>query len=160
MTSPFNSPLEVGMRVLMLLDEAFPDSLDLSRLVLLDHGLLHSADLGGPASLHPDLPIRAGELGVKRRLIEQGLDMLLRAGLVKMDTGEAGLAYTAGERAHGFLRLLGSTYAQGLHERAVWLLQSFESLEEPTLREQMRQVTGNWVEEFEDRADRSPWTAR
>jgi hypothetical protein len=160
MTSPFNSPLEVGMRVLMLLDEAFPDSLDLSRLVLLDHGLLHSADLGGPASLHPDLPIRAGELGVKRRLIEQGLDVLLRAGLVEMDAGEAGLSYMAGERAHGFVRLLSSTYAQGLHERAVWLLESFENLEEPSLRERMRHVTGNWAEEFEDRADRSPWTTR
>jgi hypothetical protein len=160
MTSPLNSPLEVGIRVLMLLDEAFPDPLDLSRLVLLDHGLLHSADLGGPASLHPDLPIRAGELGVKRRLIEQGLDVLLRAGLVEMNAGEAGLAYTAGERAHGFVRLLSSTYAQGLHERAVWLLESFESLEEPSLREQMRHVTANWAEEFEDRTGRSPGTTR
>ena len=61
MKTPLNSPLEVGIRVLMLLAEAFPAGLDLNDLVLLDHGLLHSADLGGPESLHPPLPIRAGE---------------------------------------------------------------------------------------------------
>lgn len=50
MTLPLNSPLEMGVRALMLLDEALPSPLDLRRLVLLDHGLLHSADLGGPAN--------------------------------------------------------------------------------------------------------------
>ncbi|MGL5824044.1 MAG: ABC-three component system middle component 2, partial [Nocardioides sp.] len=60
--TPLNGPLEVAVRVLMVLVEAFPEHLDLNRLVLLDHGLLHSADLGGPESLHPPVPIRAGEL--------------------------------------------------------------------------------------------------
>ncbi len=44
MKTPLNSPLEVGIRVLMLLAEAFPAGLDLNDLVLLDHGLLHSAE--------------------------------------------------------------------------------------------------------------------
>lgn len=90
MKSPLNSPLEVGVRVLMLLSEAFPAHLDLNRLVLLDHGLLHSADIGGPESLHPPLPIRAGELGVKRRTIEDGLELMTRAGLAQMDVGGRG----------------------------------------------------------------------
>jgi hypothetical protein len=64
----------------MILTEAFLEHLDVNRLVLLDHSVLHTADLGGPESLHPPLPIRAGELGVKRTTIEQGLQVMLRAG--------------------------------------------------------------------------------
>ena len=41
MSNPLNSPLEVGMRVLMILVEAFPAHLDINRLVLLDLSLIH-----------------------------------------------------------------------------------------------------------------------
>ena len=44
--NPLNSPVETGVRVLMLLTSVFPEHLSLNQLVLLDHGLLHSADLG------------------------------------------------------------------------------------------------------------------
>ena len=111
MRTPLNSPVEVGVRVLMLLTEAFPTHLDLNRLVLLDHGLLHSADLGGPESLHPPLPIRAGELGVKRRTIEGGLEGLIWAALAQTDVGDDGIQYRAIEDAEGVLGLLASPYS-------------------------------------------------
>lgn len=151
MRTPLNSPVEVGVRVLMLLTEAFPTHLDLNRLVLLDHGLLHSADLGGPESLHPPLPIRAGELGVKRRTIEGGLEVLIRAGLAQMDVGEDGIQYRASEDAEGFVGLLAAPYAEALHNRASWVLDRFGSLEEAALRQEMRDVTAHWSEEFERR---------
>ena len=78
MSNPLNSPIEVGIRVLMILVEAFPAHLDINCLVLLDHGLLHSADLNGPESLHPPIPIRVGELGMKRQHIEAGLQVMIR----------------------------------------------------------------------------------
>jgi len=147
--TPLNSPLEVGIRALMLLSEAFPARLDLNRLVLLDHGLLHSADLGGPESLHPRLPIQAGELGIKRTTIEQGLQVMIRAGLVEMDVSEQGIHFAASERAYGFVNLLASEYAGGLHSRAAWIVDHFEDLSEPSLRDQMRGIFDNWSEEFE-----------
>jgi hypothetical protein len=60
--NPLNSPVETGVRVLMVLTSAFPEHLDLNQLVLLDHGVLHSADLGGPPSLHPPVPKSASVL--------------------------------------------------------------------------------------------------
>lgn len=151
MTTPLNSPVEVGVRVLMLLTEAFPAHLDLNRLVLLDHGLLHSADLGGPDSLHPALPIRAGELGVKRRTIEGGLEVLIRAGLAQMDVGADGIQFHASEDAEGFVSLLATGYAGALHDRASWVVNRFGLLEETALRQEMRDVTAHWSEEFERR---------
>lgn len=149
MKTPLNSPLEVGVRVLMLLSEAFPVHLDLNRLVLLDHGLLYSADLGGPDSLHPPLPIRAGELGMKRRTIEQGLEVMIRAGLAEIDTSEGGIHFRASERAYGFVNVLASEYAAGLRSSASWVISHFEDLSEASLREQMRGIFDNWAEEFE-----------
>jgi hypothetical protein len=103
---PLNSPLEVGLRVLMLLQEAFPQHLDLNQLVLLDHSLLHSADLGGPESLHPAVPIRAGELGIKREAIEAGLEVMIRAELAQAGVGDGGIEFWASESADGFTNLL------------------------------------------------------
>jgi hypothetical protein len=149
MKTPLNSPLEVGIRVLMLLAEAFPAGLDLNDLVLLDHGLLHSADLGGPESLHPPLPIRAGEFGMKRRTIEQGLEVMIRAGLAEMSAGQAGIRFVASERAYGFVNLLASEYAATLHSRATWVIGHFGNLSETSLRSEMRSIFDQWSEEFE-----------
>src|SRR4051794_18613760 len=78
----FNSPLETGVRALTILEAAFPNSCDLQRLVELDYLVVHSGDVGGPESLHAPLPLRAGELLVRRELIEKGLLLMMSRGLV------------------------------------------------------------------------------
>lgn len=149
MNSPLNGPLETAVRVLTVLTEAFPAHLDLNRLVLLDHGLLHSADLGGPESLHPPVPLRAGELGMKRQRIQEGLEVLGRARLVQMEPSAEGIHFWASERATGFVRLLETDYAHALSERAEWVVEHFGELSDADLREAMRSVSGHWAEEFE-----------
>lgn len=149
MTSPLNGALEVGLRVLMILAEAFPRHLDINRLVLLDHGLLHSADLEGPESLHPPLPVRVGELGVKRQHIEDGLHVMIRAGLAEMSAEGSGIEFWASDNAESFVRLLESEYAQALHDRARWVVGELGGVDDSLLRERMRQVSSHWAEEFE-----------
>lgn len=148
LTSPLNSAVEVGVRILMLLTEAFPEQLDVNRLVMLDHCVLHSADLGGPDSLHPALPVRAGELGVKRTAVEAGLQLMMRAGLAEMTAAGDGIQFRAGERAHSFIQILGSNYAATLHDRVEWVVHHFDDLSETVLRSQMRSIFGSWSEEF------------
>jgi hypothetical protein len=145
---PLNSSLEVGLRVLFLLAEAHPMQFDLSRLVLLDYALLHSGDLDGPASVHPPVPLRQGELGVKRRLLNEGLEVLLRTGLAEMSLSDSGLLFGASESAPGFLALLQREYARALRARASWVIQRFGDLPEDRLRIEMRRIQGAWSEEF------------
>lgn len=149
MSNPLNSPLEVGVRTLVILTEAYPEHLDVTRLVLLDHGLLHSADLGGPESLHPPLPDRVAELGVKRTAIEQGLQVMLRVGLVQMITSPGGIQFVASDSANSFIDVLDSSYATGLRDRARWVLSRFEDLTEEALRHDMHAILGSWAEEFD-----------
>lgn len=149
MRTSLNGPLEVAVRLLMVLVEAFPEHLDLNRLVLLDHGLLHSADLGGPESLHPPVPIRAGELGIKRELVQGGVEVLVRSGLAQMETRLDGIRFWASENAEGFARLLETEYARALSSRASWVVNHFANLSDDAMRETMRTVSGHWAEEFE-----------
>lgn len=149
MTTPLNGTLEVAVRVLMILVEAFPGQLDLNRLVLLDHGLLHSADLGGPESLHPPVPIRVGELGIKRELVHGGVEVLVRSGLAHMETQLDGIRFRASENAEGFARLLETEYARALSSRASWAVHHFEDLSDDAMRDAMRTVSGHWAEEFQ-----------
>jgi hypothetical protein len=146
--SPLNGPLEVGIRVLMVLTEAFPSELDLNQLVLLDHFVLHSGDVGGPESLHPALPIRAGEIAVKRETIEAGIGLLLRLHLVEFAAERDGLRFHAGESALHFVGVLGSSYSRSLRDRVEWVLGNFPDLNEASLRQHTKAVFDSWSEEF------------
>lgn len=150
MTTPLNGPLETAIRVLTLLAEAYPSSLDLNQLVLLDHGLLHSEDLGGPSSLHPPVPIRSSELGVKRHQLTLGLEVLARVGLADINASVGGIHFTAAEGAHPFLSLLETSYARALAERAGWVVGRYGGLSDADLRQAIRDVSGRWAEEFEN----------
>jgi hypothetical protein len=143
-----NSPIEVGVRILVLLVEVFPSSLDIGHLVFCDHALLHSADLGGPSSIHPKLPASPGELGLKRGLVESGLQVLIRAGLAEMVIEASGIAYRGTEESAGFVEILESSYLHSLKERVNWVAGELAYLTIEELRSRMSVFFSQWSEEF------------
>lgn len=149
LNSSLNSPLEVGVRVLIVLVEAFPAYLDLNRLALLDYGLLHSADLGGPESLQPPVPIRVGEFGVKRQRIHNSLQVMIRARLAEMSLECTGFEFRASENSENFLNLLESKYVRTLRNRAKWVVREFGNVDDGHLRERMKEICFYWSEEHE-----------
>ncbi len=114
----FNSPLEAGIRAVVVLEKLRPESIDLAEMVLFDHVVVHTADLGGPPSLHPDLPGRKGELLVRRRLIEKILDLMRRCHLVDQEVTEDGVTYRASDEAASYVELLETTYSERLKDCA------------------------------------------
>ena len=146
---PFNSPLESGLRSLAILEAAFPNRYDLQRLVELDYLVVHSADVGGPDSLHAPLPLRAGELLVRRQLIEKGLLLMMSKGLVERFTVTVGIEYSAGDMASPYLASLSAPYTLRLRERAQWLVSNFEGFSTDELRALIRRFFERWSSEFE-----------
>ena len=146
---PFNTPLETGLRSLAILEAAFPEHLDLQRLVELDYLVVHSADIGGPESLHAPLPLRAGELLVRRELIERGLLLMMSKGLICRELSTEGFGYAAGEQASSYLGSLTSPYTLLLRERAQWLIANFSGLSTDELRALIRKFFAHWSSEFE-----------
>lgn len=145
----FNSPLETGLRALVVLDAFYPRPCTVSELTWFDHLVVHTADVEGPDSLHPDLPSRGGELLVRRRLIDEGVHLLLNAGLATLVDGEDGVRYVAGDEAPSFIELMEASYSARLKSRAEWLAERFGALPEEELRSIVHQRLGRWTLEFQ-----------
>lgn len=146
---PFNSPLETGLRSLAILEAAFPNRYDLQRLVELDYLVVHSADVGGPESLHAPLPLRAGELLVRRQLIENGLLLMMSKGLVERRASSDGIEYVAGDTASPYLASLTAPYTLQLRDRARWLVDNFAGFSTEEIRNLIRRFFEHWTSEFE-----------
>jgi hypothetical protein len=136
-TGPFNTPLETGIRLLILRGRAFPQSLSLDRLVMLDHVLVHTGDFGGPPSVHPASPYRIAEPYVRRELVQRSLILLRSRGLAIENPTENGFLWHAGENAAPFIELLTTQYHQTLRARADWTIETLGSANELALASTM-----------------------
>jgi hypothetical protein len=145
----FNSTLETGLRTLIVLDAFHPRACSMSELVWFDHLVVHTTDLEGPGSLHPDLPSRVGELLVRRRLVDNGVRLLLHADLINMVDNDQGLRFRAGDDAPSFLDLFTVPYAEALKARAAWLAGRFADMPEEDIREIVHHRLGRWTLEFQ-----------
>ena len=146
---PFNTPLETGLRSVWVLSAAFPRGFDLQRLVAFDYLVVHTGDIEGPSSLHPDLPMRSAELLVRRGLVERGLRLMITRGLVRRQPSPEGILYYAGEIAATFIASLESRYFGELRERAQWVIEQFGEMEEDVFRSTMNRAFDQWVDQFQ-----------
>jgi hypothetical protein len=145
----FNGPVEMGMRAAMVLANAYPERLDLNRLVVLDYIVVHSGDLsGGPESLHPATPLRAGEVTVRRGLLENGLHLLAIKGLVTRHLDGTGITYSADTSVTAFLDALTSEYAEAVRSRSQWAVERLKGLTEVEVNILFEESIGRWKTEL------------
>jgi hypothetical protein len=147
--SPFNSALETGIRTLAVLIACYPKAHDLGRLVQYDYLSVHSADVDGPPSLHPPLPLRSGELLVRRGLIESGLRLMMSRSLVRRDLHAQGFLYSAEDYAVSFLDNMKSSYIAELRKRADWVAATFDELSADELDAIVNRLFEAWTIEFQ-----------
>lgn len=144
----FNSALETGIRSLVILAVNFPGSLDLQRLVDFDYLAVHTGDVDGPESLHPPLPMREGELLVRRKIIESGLSLMMSRNLIIRIAGEEGIVYQASDYAKPFMDSLTTPYMRSLVERANWVVATFGNMETSKLHNLINSFFDKWTTQF------------
>jgi hypothetical protein len=132
----------------IVLEAAYPRTLDLARLTWFDHLVVHTGDAGGPPSLHPSLPERTGELLVRRRLVEESLTLMRRVHLVDAIADADGLAFRASDEAAAFVGLMRTEYALALKERAAWLVGELADLTQEELASRVEKRLDRWSMEF------------
>jgi hypothetical protein len=145
----FNSALETGVRAAVVLDAAFPRRFDLAHLTWFVHLVVHTADIGGPPSLHPDVPQRTGELLVRRKLVEEGLNLMRRLHLIDAHMTEHGVLYQAREETSAFVDSMRSAYARELKARAQWLAGYLERTSDEAIAALIANRIGRWAVEFQ-----------
>lgn len=121
----FNTPFELGLRMVYLLFALRPGGADLQKLVLLDYAIIYSQDVGGPASLHTPVPYRNAELFSRRERIEQGLYLMSTRGLVDVVLDDRGMTYIAGQSSFTMVGSLSSKYWRDLQVRCAWVAERF-----------------------------------
>lgn len=148
--SPFNGPLETGVRVVFLLYSAFPKAMDIQRLTALDYLLVHTGSIGGPSDLHPATPFGTPATQVRRESVMEGLRLMMSKNLVEYMPEKSGLMYKGGSAAELFCRSLQSSYLKQLAYRADWLTEKLCGVDEDELDDLMKNLFQNWVSEFSD----------
>ena len=147
--SPFNGPIEIGLRALCVLTSAFPTAYALQRLVVFDYFLIHSDDIeSGPEGLHPQTPHRGGEILVRRGVLQEGLTLYESRGLVERVYEDGGIYFAATDKSADFLDTLSTNYLKDLRERADWVVDSFGLLDDAALDAMVRASIGRWGAEF------------
>jgi hypothetical protein len=145
----FNSPFELGVRMVYLLNSLQPVGADLQKLVLLDYAIVYSDDLDGPPSLHTPVPYRGSEYLSRRDLIAQGLYLMSTRGLVAVAMDESGITYFAGDTARSMVGALTSPYLRELEGRCHWAAATFATLSSREMTERFAQQGHLWGAEFE-----------
>jgi hypothetical protein len=146
---PFNGPIEIGLRALVILTEAFPAAYSLQRLVISDYLVVHSDDADGPQGLHPQTPRRSGELLVRRKSLQRGLLLYQSRGLIERRYEPDGIMFAATEASAAFIDVLESQYVSELRSRTKWLISRFHELADKELDDFVKKQLGNWGGEFE-----------
>lgn len=116
-----------------MLVAAFPESMSLDKLVMLDHILVHTGDFGGPQSVHPPSPLRLAEPYVRRDLVRRGLTLFKSRNLTLEIPSEGGFAWRAADRAGPFVEYLSAPYHRRLKEAAAWTWEKFGDRSERAL---------------------------
>jgi hypothetical protein len=117
----FNTPFELGIRMVYLLHALHPRKRDLQTLLYLDYAVIYSADLGGPESLHTPVPLRGVEYASRRGTIETGLFLMASRAFIDVVATCEGIRYGIGESGPALIDLLGGTYSRALRERCGWV---------------------------------------
>lgn len=121
MSDVFNSPFELGVRMVYLLMALYPRKVDLQRLVYFDYAAIYSADLDGPESLHTPVPLRGGEYTSRRTMIEEGLYIMAQRSFVDVEAGRDGISFQLGENGPALVGLIGGEYSRELYKRCQWV---------------------------------------
>lgn len=146
---PFNNSVETGLRMLSLLNASFPKPYDVNTLVYLDYLTVHSGDVTAEMkSLHPAVPNRAGEIFVRRNIIEEGLEAFVRKGLIEKLFSKNGIEYKASENSVSFLEALSENYSIELIKRAEWVINEFSSYSLEELKSYMNENIEKLKHEF------------
>jgi hypothetical protein len=151
----YHTPLEAGIRAVIVLEHLRPITADLSDVILYDHVVVHASDVGGPMSLHAAVSGRRGELLVRRGIVEAGLDLMRRCHLLEKVADDGGFSWRASEEAASYVELLESSYSEDLKTSARWLAGQVRELSKEGFKSMVMGHIGEWTESFGYRASQA-----
>ena len=148
-TSVFNSPLELGLRALFLLNAMNTNKCDLHRLIIYDYFLIYSSDVqNGPESIHASTPHRSAEMLVKKDKLRLGINLLISKELIKVNFTSKGIVYSATDLTKPFLKFYRGEYSEKLRTNSKWVIDTFLNYTDKKLDKYINSNLDKWGGEF------------
>jgi hypothetical protein len=145
----FNSEIEVGIRVLVLLEFSSITKHSLQRLCVYDYILLHASDIDlSQNNIHPSHPYRSSEYPIKFQIIQKAIYLLISRKLIDVYADEDGITYGCNARMKWFLNAFESEYIKKLKHTAEWINVKFSESTDEELSILMKQKIAKWGDEF------------
>lgn len=132
----FNNPIEISLRILILLNIDINNEYNLEKLTYFDYLMIHSGDIdNAPDSILPNSPYRFFEFHVNKENILQSVEFLWRKGLVDINYNANGIFYRANRLTNLFVKTLHSELSEQLKYTASWIVNNFYKYSESDLKE-------------------------
>lgn len=145
----FNSPEEVGVRILFILN-VYEKRMSSQRIMYYDYFALHLNDIDNTyESLHPDNPNHSSEIAVRRDLIKKALNLMIEKGLISIKYLKTGIYYQKNQLTTSFVDLFENEYATQLKKNIKVVDEKFLNYSDKQIYEYINKNIGSWVGEFE-----------
>lgn len=149
----FNSPEEVGVRILFILDVC-GNRMSSQRIMYYDYFALHLKDIDDNyESLHPDNPNHSSEIAVRREKINQGLNLMISKGLLNVKYSKTGIYYQKNQLTSSFIALFKNGYSDRLKQNITIVDKMFREYSDNRIYKYVNKNIGSWVGEFEKDTD-------
>lgn len=147
----FNSPLETGLRILFILDQVYPKSIDTQRLIYYSYLSLNTGDFSNiVSSLHPAIPYRSSQIIIQREILQEGIKLLQSKELIGTKYNKTGINFVANKNAKAFKNYFQCEYSQRLSKRIKLVLDHFGKMTDNQLNHFMKENLTKWGSEFVD----------
>lgn len=132
MSNIFNSPFEVSLRILLILNECEGLSLTADKITAADFISVYGASFGiSDTNLHGNNIFKFSEFATKRFLIKQAIKILIIQGHIVVEFNKNGFTYTITNTGINYCNSLESDYAnifrEIVHKSRVYILENSET---------------------------------
>lgn len=144
----FNTPVEIGIRSLIILKAIGSKGSDIDKLMYLDHLSLNTHDIGGEASIHAPIPNRGVQVYARKAIMSKGILILLSKGLIELNATKEGFIYVINNVGVRFLEYFDSEYYKILTSRITWVVNRFGNFTNKEIESVLKEKLGEWGSEL------------
>lgn len=142
----FNSAIESALRSLIIIKKL--KSVNLDKLIIYDYLCLNTKDFNGPNSLHAPIPNRNVQILIRRKMIQEGLKILIAKELINVKPLKTGMFYSSNKSTELFSEYLNSEYKKEFTLRVEWVVQNFIDWSDAKLMKFVNENIENWGNEI------------
>ena len=135
----FNSDVEIGIRVMIILEVCNPIAMALDKIMYLDYILLYGIKNENGETLHPSYHLQILELEGQRNKLKNSILYLIKKDLISVTFNDEGIFYHSNVNSLWFVKNMNNDYAKRMVEFAKIMAEDYKTLSVMQLKKIVRE---------------------